>query len=187
MEEGRIVHHSWDAWLSNASSQEHVSIRHDGQLARVPKHDNVRYIPGRRMVVPVDPVTLEPIDDEERLQGHPSVEDPEHKDVDTTIVYIPPRFKLRMVTFMTVMCISWMALLCYLFVGPVAVGRLVFARFTIEKVHDVYSHCVGSIIMIFFGFSTKHVKEAALSLSNRSIHSFHHTFSHLFKWVREKQ
>ncbi|KAI8890572.1 hypothetical protein K501DRAFT_236953 [Backusella circina FSU 941] len=197
-EEGRIVYHDWNSWfnqtrpdptlLSSESTlgeeqQEYVSFQHDGQLARVPKHDNVRYIPGRRMIVPVDPVTLEPIDEEEKVLGHPSVEDPEHKDVDTTIVYIPPYFKQRMIVFMAIMCLSWMGLLCYLFVGPVAVGRLIFARLTAKRVHDVYSHCAGSIVMICFGVATKKIKDAAVYLSRQSVHSFHGYFNAVFKWI----
>ncbi|GAA5799389.1 hypothetical protein HPULCUR_004804 [Helicostylum pulchrum] len=72
-----------------------VVFKRDGMMIRVPKYDSVPVDPTRRMLVPVDPVTLEPIDDEERRRGHPATADTNDEAQSTIVVYIPPNFKRR--------------------------------------------------------------------------------------------
>ncbi|KAG0174690.1 hypothetical protein DFQ30_003160 [Apophysomyces sp. BC1015] len=72
-----------------------VIFRRDGQLIRVPKHDSVPVHPNRRMLVPVDPITLEAIDETERRNGHPAASESGDEEHSTTVVYIPPHFRLR--------------------------------------------------------------------------------------------
>jgi E3 ubiquitin-protein ligase DOA10 len=67
----------------------------DGSMVRVPKYDSVPVDPKRRMLVPVDPVTLEAIDEEERQRGHPAAADTVDEAQSTIVVYIPPHFKQR--------------------------------------------------------------------------------------------
>jgi hypothetical protein len=51
------------------------------------------------MIIPVDPVTLEPIDPVEKYLGHPaSISENGGEEHNTTIVYIPPYFKIRVST-----------------------------------------------------------------------------------------
>lgn len=72
-----------------------VVFKRDGMMVRVPKYDSVPVDPKRRMLVPVDPVTLEAIDEEERRRGHPATADTNDEAQSTIVVYIPPNFKRR--------------------------------------------------------------------------------------------
>lgn len=77
-------------------SGSNTSSTPNGQLVRVPKHDSVMVPTKRRMIVPVDPVTLEAIDPVEKYLGHPaSLSENGGEEHNTTIVYIPPYFKVR--------------------------------------------------------------------------------------------
>lgn len=76
-----------------------VVFKRDGMMVRVPKYDSVPVDPTRRMIVPVDPVTLEAIDEEERRRGHPATADTNDEAQSTIVVYIPPRFKQRVSFF----------------------------------------------------------------------------------------
>lgn len=80
-----------------------VVFKRDGMMVRVPKYDSVPVDPKRRMLVPVDPVTLEAIDEEERRRGHPATADTNDEAQSTIVVYIPPHFKQR-VTYITHCC-----------------------------------------------------------------------------------
>lgn len=82
------------------SSSSSVVFKRDGMMVRVPKYDSVPVDPKRRMLVPVDPVTLEAIDEEERRRGHPATADTNDEAQSTIVVYIPPHFKQR-VTYIT--------------------------------------------------------------------------------------
>ncbi|KAL9551806.1 hypothetical protein MBANPS3_004077 [Mucor bainieri] len=196
-EEGYIYHHkAWWAWiqrpeLANATLHQDAAavtgndadlttfIR-NGILVRAPKHDGVRYVPGRRMLVPVDPVTFEALDPTERSLGHPAVattdSDPQQQqqpqqDEHTTIVYLPPHFRLRMAIFMSIMWISWSALLCFAFVGPIVVGRWLFGCLGLvvaepgKKIHDIYAYFIGGSVMILVGVLAKRVKSSVSNLS----------------------
>ncbi|KAI7902809.1 uncharacterized protein BX663DRAFT_510560 [Cokeromyces recurvatus] len=187
-EEGYIYYKTWMAWIQRPGlnltqgnnqgeeeeKEQEVTFIRTGQLVRVPNHDGVRFVPGRRMVVPVDPITLEAIDPQERLLGHPAARTREEESENTTVVYIPPQFKLRLTAFMIIIWVSWCALLCYIFVGPIAIGRWLFNYFGInaqpeKKIHDIYTYWFGCITIISTGFIAKKIRELVLhySLINR--------------------
>lgn len=135
-EEGVYVYTSWYAWLlslrpsSTAANDETSSppppppplydnFHKDGGLARVPTQDNVPIvIPKRRMIVPVDSVTLQPLNEAERLLGHPAAGSDDDKTKNTTIVYIPPYFKLRIATFLFLIWTTGSILVCSMSVVP---------------------------------------------------------------------
>ncbi|KAI8148867.1 hypothetical protein BJV82DRAFT_201164 [Fennellomyces sp. T-0311] len=165
-EEGTHVRKTFKAWLlrekapidtdvysevgiqddSNAS----VIFKRDGTLARVPKHDSVPVPDDRRMIVPVDPINFEPIDENERRLGHPAAAESGDLENNTTIVYIPPRFRLRVMAFVFLMWISGSILTCSLTVAPLLLGRHVFEKYLSgSKVHDMYAFIVGAYIMMF--------------------------------------
>ncbi|KAI9477792.1 MAG: hypothetical protein EXX96DRAFT_568239 [Benjaminiella poitrasii] len=180
-EEGHIRYNTWRAWIQRPEliikqeddgneGEQDVTFVRNGQLVRAPNHDGVRFVPGRRMLVPVDPVTLQAIDLQERQLGHPAAKTREEEEENTTIVYIPPQFNLRLATFMIVIWVSWSALLCYIFVGPIAVGRWLFNYFGIvaqpgKKIHDIYAYCFGGATIISIGFIVKKMKTFVLSSS----------------------
>ncbi|KAF7723808.1 E3 ubiquitin-protein ligase march7 [Apophysomyces ossiformis] len=164
-EEGRVYHKTWRAWLKQSEPQypqdmstgmsennDTIFVR-DGQLVLAPKHDSVPFIPGRRMLVPIDPITLEPLNEEERRLGHPAWSGPVGDTANTTVVYIPPRFKSRVSAFLFVMWVSGSLFFCSITIVPVAVGRYVFSEWFLAKnnVHDVYAYLVGGSLMLLAG------------------------------------
>lgn len=111
-EEGR---YTWRSWVT--ALQNNGEFQKDGQLVRVPAYDNVPLIvPRRRMIVPIDEVTLQPLNGVERILGHPAVV--ENEDQNTTVVYIPPYFKLRIVVFLFLIWMTGSILLCSISVMP---------------------------------------------------------------------
>lgn len=122
-EEGVYVYKSWYAWLkSNLFQQQsplYDNFQKDGGLVRVPTHDNVPVvIPRRRMIVPIDPITLQPLNENERILGHPAAGVDDDKTKNTTIVYIPPYFKLRMAVFLFLIWTTGSILVCSISVVP---------------------------------------------------------------------
>ncbi|KAI9301460.1 hypothetical protein BJ944DRAFT_271471 [Cunninghamella echinulata] len=138
---------------NDGSSTASVIFQRNGQLLRVPKLDTVPVVPHRRMLVPIDPITLEPIDEEERLAGiHPAASQSGDEELSTTIVYAPPHFKLRLILFIALMWLSSSLLTCTLTVVPVCLGRIFFNAFITEKqVHDIYCFTLGAYIMVSLG------------------------------------
>lgn len=76
-----------------------VVFKRDGMMVRVPRYDSVPVDPKRRMLVPVDPVTLEALDEEERIRGHPAAADTNDEAQSTIVVYMPPNFKHRVSSY----------------------------------------------------------------------------------------
>jgi E3 ubiquitin-protein ligase DOA10 len=72
-----------------------VVFRRNGAMMRVPKLDSVPVDPTRPMLIPVDPVSLEPLIEEERGRKHPAAADTNDEAQSTIIVYVPPHFKHR--------------------------------------------------------------------------------------------
>ncbi|CAO3631806.1 unnamed protein product [Cunninghamella blakesleeana] len=163
---------------SSNSSTAPVIFKRNGQLLRVPKLDTVPVVPHRRMLVPIDPVTLEPIDEEERLAGlHPAASQSGDEELSTTIVYAPPHFKMRLILFIVLMWLSSTLLTCTLSVVPVCLGRVFFNLFVTEKqVHDIYCFTLGVYIMVSLGLlidwaSNKHIswQESGSELNQNTV------------------
>jgi E3 ubiquitin-protein ligase DOA10 len=157
-EEGVMRYPTWWGWFHGNVLQQHNHRRDgilewNGQLVRAPKHDGVRFVPGRRMLVPVDTTTHLPLDQHEQRLGHPASQAPGGEEANTVIVYTPPRFKQRVITFMVALWLSGSALLCSLTILPLVLGRYVFHKgFHLEvPVHDMYSYFVGGIIILLAG------------------------------------
>lgn len=162
-EEGTLVHHSWWAWIrrvkpnhypAEGSSQDmigsEVSYLWDGQLLRVPRHDSVPIVDHRRMLVPVDNNSLEPIDDTERRLGHPASSAPGGDEVNTIIVYSPPNFKRRVLIFVGFMWLTTSIAFCAMTVLPVIFGRYIFKELlqVQNEVHDIYSFVLGGTMLL---------------------------------------
>ncbi|EIE79815.1 hypothetical protein RO3G_04520 [Rhizopus delemar RA 99-880] len=119
----------------------------NGHLAQVPAYDHVPYVRHRSMVVPVDPQSLAPLDETDRLLGHPAGSGVGQ----TMIVYIPPFFKIRVAVFLLLVWITGSILVCSMSFVPLLLGRHIFVQLlNIQStVHDVYSFAIGACIMIF--------------------------------------
>lgn len=106
----------------------------DGGLVRVPTHDNVPIVvPRRRMIVPIDSVTLQPILEIERRLGHPAASQSGDEDRDTTIVYIPPFFYTRLTIFLFLIWTTGSALVCSVSVVPCKLIIYLLYFFLIKK------------------------------------------------------
>ncbi|CAO3618449.1 unnamed protein product [Cunninghamella blakesleeana] len=173
-EEGTFIRKSFKSWLfletcplTTDTSHEQVTLKKtnenvlfqkDGYLARVPKRDSIMVKPQRRMIVPVDPLTLEPIDPIEKELGHPAVDkntidgEEEHS---TTIVYIPPHFKLRVAIFLFAMWFTSSVITCSITAVPLLLGRYIFESYITptKQVHDIYTFVLGAFIMILLSIS----------------------------------
>ncbi|KAI7900493.1 uncharacterized protein BX663DRAFT_488410 [Cokeromyces recurvatus] len=168
-EEGHHVRRSVKAWLTMAkaeiptdefsevaihddddSLQQDVIFRRDGMMVRVPKYDSVPVDPKRRMIVPVDPVTFEAIDEEERRRGHPAAADTVDESQATIVVYIPPYFKQRVIIFLLYMWFSISVFACSVTVLPLLIGRTLFKLYLAPEssVNDFYSFALGIYIMV---------------------------------------
>ncbi|ORZ20236.1 hypothetical protein BCR42DRAFT_204204 [Absidia repens] len=169
-EEGSFIRHTMMTWLpcekpsvlvpdnSTLSSHENycintnVSFKMDGQLVRVPNRDGMMVHSKRNMIVPIDPVTLEPLDPMEKYFGHPTSTEVNggSEEYNTTIVYVPPQFKLRVALFLFLMWFSGSVMTCSVTVAPLLLGRFIFATYVapIKTVHDLYSFVLGAYVMV---------------------------------------
>ncbi|KAF9354107.1 hypothetical protein BGX26_008084 [Mortierella sp. AD094] len=126
----------------------------DGGLYRVPNTDRVVHLKNRRVLVPVDSEGRA-LDPKEDLPGEidPLVEfqprgraprlpiDPREG---TVIVYTPPNFKYRLISFIILIWTTTLVFLALSVVVPLILGRSMFAIVTERQVHDVYSFAVGA-------------------------------------------
>ncbi|KAF8933404.1 hypothetical protein BGZ58_006378 [Dissophora ornata] len=171
-EEGYVVYRSWKAWLlrwrppipgradqngQTVGSGEELDIDapvifvRDGGLLRVPNSDRNFHLKDRRVLVPVneDGNALDPSED---LPGEidPLMELPTRRrgglidpKENTIIVYAPPHFRYRLMTFIVLLWTSIMAFLVLSVIVPVIVGRAIVKLKTERQVHDVYAALIG--------------------------------------------
>lgn len=169
-EEGTIRYPTWSGWLkswfktptlfiswSNATPTTVTStngiFEWNGQMVRAPKHDGVQFIPGRRMLIPVDPITLLPLDERERLLGHPAARGEGGEVVNTIIVYTPPRFRQRVLCFIILLWLSGSIFVCSFTILPIYIGRTIFKNWLnmTDTIHDMYAFAIGSALMLIVG------------------------------------
>ncbi|KAF9400174.1 hypothetical protein BGX21_004856 [Mortierella sp. AD011] len=126
----------------------------DGGLFRVPNTDRAVHLKNRRILVPVDSEGRA-LDPKEDLPGEidPLMEfqprgraprlpiDPREG---TVIVYTPPNFKSRLISFIILIWTTTLIFLSLSVVVPLILGRSMFAIVTERQVHDVYSFAVGA-------------------------------------------
>lgn len=145
-----------------------VVFQRDGMMVRVPKYDSVPVDPKRRMLVPVDPVTLEAIDEEERRRGHPAAADTVDEAQSTIVVYIPPHFKRRIIIFLLYMWFSISVFTCSVTVLPLLTGRALFKLYLApeSKVNDLYSFALGIYLMTGCAICAHWVNECYTTTQN---------------------
>ncbi|KAI8582153.1 hypothetical protein K450DRAFT_229270 [Umbelopsis ramanniana AG] len=182
-QEGRHVRKTWKAFLlrrrapipdlthgdlsiDGISADGEVEFVKDGQLIRAPKHDGVPVIRGRRMLVPIDPETYEPIDEVERQMGHPASTALGGEELNTTVVYIPPRFRARIFFFLYLMWLSGAILACCTTIVPLIMGRYLFTFYVAKdhSVHDLYSFLLGLHVLLALAFAADYVVRNIVAL-----------------------
>ncbi|KAG0280310.1 hypothetical protein BGZ95_010589 [Linnemannia exigua] len=175
-EEGHIVYRTWKAWLlryrppipkvennGTVGSGEELDVDApvifvpDGGLYRVPSTDRVVHLKNRRVLVPVDAEgrALDPKEDipaeiDPMMEILPRGREPPRpinpKD-HTVVVYTPPNFKRRLISFIVIMWTSTMFFLALSIVVPLVLGRFLVTFMTDRAVHDVYSFVVGVYVV----------------------------------------
>ncbi|KAF9188929.1 hypothetical protein BGZ50_001079 [Haplosporangium sp. Z 11] len=130
-----------------------VAFVRDGGLYRVPNTDRVVHLKNRRVLVPVDAEghALDPKEDlpgeiDPLMEIQPRGRDP-HQPIDpkagTVVVYAPPNFKRRLISFIVIMWTTSTAFLALAVVVPLILGRSLLTFATERQVHDVYSFAIG--------------------------------------------
>ncbi|KAI7905092.1 uncharacterized protein BX663DRAFT_549940 [Cokeromyces recurvatus] len=155
-----IVSNSFKKWwhdnnLETRETQENVDpyfFRRDGELVRVPAHDHIYDIAApennRHLFVPVQPVHSE-----EGQNSFLSFQSQNNNiETDTTIVYIPPYFKCRILIFLFLIWLTGSLLICTISVVLLKLGRNLFEKFQTGKenkpIHDLYSFALGAVVMV---------------------------------------
>jgi len=118
----------------------------DGTFRRVPATDNLALPREMRATVTVD-ADGEPIDAAGRelmaLQNHEAEKAKHNIKDDYMVVYIPPYFRWRIITFIALLWIIGAVFVGFMVAVPVSLGRGFFRLFTERDIHDGYSFIVG--------------------------------------------
>ncbi|KAM0750560.1 hypothetical protein T439DRAFT_380454 [Meredithblackwellia eburnea MCA 4105] len=164
-EEGSHVRRTWRAKLllkkaspgAEGGVESQVSFQPDGSFARVPAVDNIRVMPGRRMIIPVDE-SGRPLDDEGgRVIQQQVLELQTTRKTDKyEIVYLPPHFKTRVALFIYLLWFTGSFAGMSMVVLPLIVGRYLFSLLTPTPVHDIYALCAGLYTVVGLSFAVRH-------------------------------
>ncbi|KAI8985147.1 hypothetical protein BDB01DRAFT_100095 [Pilobolus umbonatus] len=162
-------HHSWKEWVFGTRSDKRSPITDEvdifnitesivykkGGFARVPAYDNVPIFTNRRMIVPVNPITFQPLNRMEKATGHPATSQPGNESIDTIVVYLPPYFKLRIMIFLFLIWLTASILVCSVSIVPLLLGRHLLSKVIIpdKPVHDFYAFTAGAYAMIMMSSS----------------------------------
>jgi E3 ubiquitin-protein ligase MARCH6 len=118
----------------------------DGSFRRVPATDNLALPRDMRATVAVT-ANGEPVDDEAKalmaMQNAEAEKAKHNVQDDYTVVYIPPNFRWRILTFITLLWIIGANCTGFAVAVPLTLGRSFFRLFTPRDVHDGYSFIVG--------------------------------------------
>ena len=150
-EESSRMYETWLAFFRrSARDNEETTVTSDGAFRRVPASDNIALPRDMRATAEVQEDGSPLNDRAAALMASQNAEAVKAKrDVkdDYIVVYIPPRFRMRIVTFVmaiwTIMAIA--AAICI--AVPVQVGRHFFALISPSVVHDGYSFLAGFYIL----------------------------------------
>lgn len=150
-EESSRAYRTWVAFFRrSAKDYEEVTVTSDGTFRRVPASDNIALPRDMRATAEVSEDGSPLNDTAAALIASQNAEAAKAKrDVkdDYIVVYFPPRFRMRIVTFVaavwTIMAVA--AAICI--AVPVQVGRQFFALISPSLVHDGYSFLTGFYIL----------------------------------------
>jgi len=118
----------------------------DGTFRRVPATDNLALPRDMRATAAVTP-NGEPFDEAARelmaLQNVEALKAKHNVRDDYTVVYIPPNFRWRIITFITLLWVIGAICIGFAIAVPLSLGRSFFRLFTPRDVHDGYSFIIG--------------------------------------------
>ncbi|CAO3592954.1 unnamed protein product [Absidia cylindrospora] len=162
-EEGVYINQTWNSWISSIPApnapylltignddNSTALFQMDGNLVRVPNQDTFKSHPQRRMIIPVDTGTFEPIDPSERISSDLAAIGQNRNEDDTTVVYIPPHFKARVVLFLFLMWLCGSVVTCSFTVAPLLFGRFILDNCIThgKQLHDLYAYVFGVCAMV---------------------------------------
>ncbi|KAL1918314.1 uncharacterized protein VTP21DRAFT_2974 [Calcarisporiella thermophila] len=159
-EEGYYVGRSWYGWLTGQTTGPGIEFIKDGGFVRAPRYDGVPVIQGRRMLIPVN-------EQGERLvEQDDSRFNPRLDTSNTVVVYVPPRFRLRVTSFLLLMWLTGSAFVCACTIIPLLTGRRVFRHYlgSEKTVHDIYAFSVGAYLVWGVGLVIDWVVRGLLAL-----------------------
>ncbi|KAI0369741.1 hypothetical protein BV20DRAFT_1044206 [Pilatotrama ljubarskyi] len=150
-EEYTPKHWSWRSLLNDDGMQmDDAEALHDGTFRRVPNNDNVVLVKDAPPTVECDEEGL-PLDaDGAKLMLAQNMEAEKAKRLvkdDYTVVYIPPHFRYRVITFLICIWTVGSVLLATLLAAPILLGRGFFRLFLPYDVHDGYSFIIGFYLL----------------------------------------
>jgi E3 ubiquitin-protein ligase MARCH6 len=132
-----------------AAIQGPAPTERDGGFMRCPAVDNVERAPDTQILVTVNEFG-QALDDKGRkvIQDQDTEARNAHRNPqeDYTIVYTPPRFRIRVITFITILWATVATCVVAAVGGPIFLGRVVLEHFTSRPLHDGYSFIVGSYL-----------------------------------------
>lgn len=127
-----------------------VNPLHDGSFRRVPATDSLALPRDVRATAAVTE-NGEPIDDAAKalieLQNTEAEKAKRNPKEDYIVVYIPPNFRQRVITFVSLLWIIGAFLLGIVVALPIQLGRSFFALFASHDVHDGYSFIIGFYLL----------------------------------------
>lgn len=122
----------------------------DGGYRRVPAQDNISLPREISATVAVDS-SGNPLDEAGRrlmeIQNSEAEKAKRHPDEDYTVVYIPPRFRERVLAFMISLWVVGSLGIVTCLAVPILLGRAVFGAVLGREVHDGYSLIVGFYLL----------------------------------------
>ena len=150
-EEYSLRNWTWSSllWRDDAKVAEHDK-EFDGSFRRVPAGDSIALPKDIRAIVPVNE-DGEALDDAGRdLIAAQNAEAQKERRVaanDYTVVYVPPNFRRRVITFIIAL---WLCTSAVLVLGtgvPIILGRSAFRLFKKRDMHDPYSLILGFYLL----------------------------------------
>ncbi|TFK52041.1 hypothetical protein OE88DRAFT_1499089 [Heliocybe sulcata] len=122
----------------------------DGHFRRVPADDNIALPRELRATAEVDESGV-PVNDEAarliQIQNAEAEKAKRNASTDYTVVYLPPNFRARILSFILLAWLAICAAVAGVLVVPIQLGRLFFGVFVSREVHDGYSFLAGFYIL----------------------------------------
>ncbi|KAK2797933.1 hypothetical protein FQN50_009029 [Emmonsiellopsis sp. PD_5] len=168
-EEGRHTYRTWrDAILRRRTNPDDEDrdkyFQRDGRFVRTPASDQVRIPKGNQ-------VFLEVNEDNERIDGKCDSEDGLHGKSNEmfTPVYVPPRFKSRIATFILMIWVFAAVTGLGCTIIPLLVGRrMISSLFPSDlRVNDIYAFSAGVCVVGGLAYALLHCREGIPALAQR--------------------
>ena len=122
----------------------------DGTFRRVPNRDNIVLVKDVPVTALVDRDGKAINEEQARIIAAQDAEAVKNKRIvkdDYTVVYLPPNFRYRVMTFIFVVWTLGSIMLTLTLAAPILLGRLFFGLFTSNEVHDGYAYIAGFYLL----------------------------------------